>query len=169
MKSKFSISETNWRQRPTEGRDQLTNQSLYQLTVQVPLRETIRERQLKFAGHYIRMPTDEPANRFVIYESRIKSSLRPGAPKTTYLNQISSHILQSGEKSLETGEIRKMAVNKSEWSQHFVVSKKKKPPDRSSKLVRWWWWRCHIYTLLMICNKYTNGGEVKTKKLHIIG
>ena len=119
-----------------QSRDHVTNQSLYQLTGQVPLRETIRERQLKFTGHCIRMPKDEPANRFVIYESRIKSSLRPGAPRTTYLNQISSHILQSGEKSLEAGEIRKMAVNKSEWSQLFVVSKKKKPPDRSSKLVR---------------------------------
>ena len=119
-----------------QSRNHVTNQSLYQLTGQVPLRETIRERQLKFTGHCIRMPKDEPANRFFIYESRIKSSLRPGAPRTTYLNQISSHILQSGEKSLEAAEIRKMAVKKSEWSQVFVVSKKKKPPDRSSKLVR---------------------------------
>ena len=53
--------------------------------------------------------------------SRIKSSQQPGAPRTTYLNQISSHILQSGENSLEAGEIRKMEVNKSEWSQLFVV------------------------------------------------
>ena len=34
------------------------------------------------------------------------------------------------------GEIRKMAVNKCEYSQIFVVSKKELPPDRSSKLVR---------------------------------
>ena len=93
-----------------------------------------------FTSHCIRTSTDEPANRFVIYQSMIKSSLRSGAPRTTFLNQISSHILQSGEKSLEAGEIRKMAMNKSEWSQLFVVSKKKKPPDRYSKLVRWWWW-----------------------------
>ena len=102
-----------------QSRDHVTNQSLYQLTGQVPLRQTICERQLKFTGHCIRMPTDEPANRFVIYESRIKSSLRPGAPRTTYLNHISSHILQFGEKFLEEGEIRKMVVN-----------------NRSSKLVR---------------------------------
>ena len=44
------------------------------------------------------MLLDEPANRFVIYESRIKSSLRLGAPMTTYLNQILSHIRQSGKK-----------------------------------------------------------------------
>ena len=71
------------------SRDHVANQSLYQLTGQVPLRETIRERQLKFTGHCICMPKDELANRFVIYESRIKSSLRPGASKTTFLNQIS--------------------------------------------------------------------------------
>ena len=86
-----------------QSRDQVTNQSMYQLTVQVPLRETIGERQLKFTFHYILMPKDEHANHFVIYDSRIKSSLRPGAPKMTYLNQISSLILQSGEKSLEAG------------------------------------------------------------------
>ena len=115
-----------------QSRDHVTNQSLYHLTGQAPLCETIRERQLKFTGHCIRMPTDEPANRFVIYESKIRASLRSGAPRTTYLHQISSHILP-GEKALEANEIRKMAVNKSKWSQLFVVSKKKKPPDRSSQ------------------------------------
>ena len=40
--------------------------------------------------------------------------MRPDAPMTTYLNQISSKILQSGEKALEAREIRKMAVNKSD-------------------------------------------------------
>ena len=93
-----------------QSRDHLTNQSLYQLTGQVTLCKTICERNLKFTRHCNRMSTDEPSNRFFIYESRIKSSLRPGAPRTTYLYQISSHIQQSGEKSFEAGEIRKMAV-----------------------------------------------------------
>ena len=78
------------------------------------------------------MPTYEPANRFVIYESKIRSSLRSGASRTRYLNPISSHILP-GEKTLEANELRKMAINKSKWSLLFVVSKKKKPPDRSSQ------------------------------------
>ena len=38
---------------------------------------------------------------------------RPGAPKKIYLNQISSHILSSVEKALETNEIRRMVVKKS--------------------------------------------------------
>ena len=109
---------------------------MYQFTGQVPLCETIRECQLKLTGQCIRIPTDEPVNLFFIYETRIRSSLCPGASRTTYLNQISSHILQSDDKAFEAGEIRKMAVKKSEWSQLFVVPKKTKPPDRSSKLVQ---------------------------------
>ena len=52
------------------------------------------------------------------------------------------------------------------------VSVWKKPPDRSSKLVRWWWWCDQLvkglpqtYNCSWLCNTYTNGREVKTKKL----
>ena len=67
--------------------------------------------RVTFTGDCIRIPTEEPANRFFIYEPRIKSSLRPASTNTTYHNQISPYIQQSGEKSLEVGEKRKMAVN----------------------------------------------------------
>ena len=82
--------------------------SLIHLTDKAPLRETIRECHLKLTNHCICMPTEEHISRFVIYESKIRLSIRPGAPKTKYLNQISSDILQ-GEKKLEANEIRKMA------------------------------------------------------------
>ena len=49
------------------------------------------------------------------------------------LNQISSHILHSDERTLEDNEIRKIEVKKSMWSQPFLVSKKKEPPGQSSK------------------------------------
>ena len=116
-----------------QSRDHVTNERLYQQVNQVPVREMIRERQLKFTGHCIRMPTDEPINRFVLYESKVRPSLRPGAQTRTYRQQISSHLLP-GEKALEATEIWKIAVNKSAWNKHFVVSKKKKPPDLSSEL-----------------------------------
>ena len=77
------------------------------------------------------------SRHFFIYEFNIRSYLQPGAPRTTNLNQILSHILTC-EKTLETNEIRNMAVNKSKWSQFFVVSDEKKPPERSS-LPEWWW------------------------------
>ena len=72
------------------------------LACQAPLREC----QLKFTGHCIRMPTDEPANRLVIYESKIRSYLLPGAPRKTYINQISSRSLP-GKKSVEDNELSK--------------------------------------------------------------
>ena len=104
--------------------DHVTNQSLYHLTHQKPL----RKHKLKLTGHYhICMVTDEPANYFVVYEFKIMSSLQPGEPSTTYLNRISSNIL-SREKANEIG---KMAVKKSKWSKLFIVSKKKKPSDQS--------------------------------------
>ena len=58
------------------------------------------------------MPIDEPIDHFAIYESKVRSSLQPGAPARTYRQQISSHLLRS-EKALEATEIRKITVNKS--------------------------------------------------------
>ena len=115
------------------SRDHVTNERLYQRVNQVPIREMIRDRPLKFTGHCIRMSADEPINRFVLYESKVRPSLRPGAQTRTYRQQISSHLLP-GEKALEATEIWKIAVNKSAWNKHFVVFKKKKPPDLSSEL-----------------------------------
>ena len=57
----------------------------------VPLFKTIWDRQLKLTCHCIRMPTDEPTNQYVIYKSRIRSSLRPRAQRTAYLNQIAQN------------------------------------------------------------------------------
>ena len=51
-----------------------TNQSLYQITGQVTIRETICKRQLMLTGHCIRMSADEPANQFFIYDSTSRST-----------------------------------------------------------------------------------------------
>ena len=47
----------------------------------------------KLTGHCIWMLTDEPANRFVIYESKIRSSPRQG-------RHISIKLRLPGEKTL---------------------------------------------------------------------
>ena len=62
------------------------------------------------------MPTyREPINRFVLYESKVRTSLRPGAPTRRYRQQISSHLLP-GEKALEAIGIWKIAVNIFAWN-----------------------------------------------------
>ena len=49
-----------------QSRDHVTNERLNQGVNQVPISEMILERQLKFTGHCILMPTDEPVNSFVL-------------------------------------------------------------------------------------------------------
>jgi exonuclease III len=114
----------------------MTNDELYKRVGQIPISETIRERQLKFTGHCLRMAADEPAHRFIVYESKIKTSLRPGAPRRTYRQQISSY-LHPGEKDikLEADEMQRRAENRTAWNQ-FAVSRRKKPPDPSIVLDR---------------------------------
>ena len=68
-------------------KDNVTNESLYNPTGQMPLRETIREPHLKLTGHSVLIPTERPGNRLVMYEPKIRSFLLPEAPRTTYLNQ----------------------------------------------------------------------------------
>ena len=43
-----------------QSRDHVKNVSLYHITGQVPLHETIHYSQRKFTGHSFRMSTDEP-------------------------------------------------------------------------------------------------------------
>ena len=66
------------------------------------------------------MLTDDPANRFVIYEYKNKSSLRPCAPRTSYIIRISPHIMPD-EKAFEASEIRKMADLKSQFTNWTVL------------------------------------------------
>ena len=56
-----------------QSRDHETNESLNHHTGQASLRETIHH--LKFTDHCIHMTTDQPANHFIIYEFKIRSSL----------------------------------------------------------------------------------------------
>ena len=93
-----------------KSRDHLTNEILFQRLNQVPSREMLSERHLKFTGHCIRMPTDELINMFDFYESKVRPSLRPGAPTKSYRLQISSHLLH-GEKALDHDTILKKVFN----------------------------------------------------------
>ena len=86
-------------------------------------------------GHCIRMHSDEPINRFVLYESKVRPSIRPGAPTETTNFVSPSTRWQSARSN------RKMEDSCTQtWvEQSTAVSKKKKPKDLSSEL-EWWWW-----------------------------
>ena len=67
----------------------------------------IRKRQLKFTGDCILMLIDEPNNRFVLYESKVRSPLRPGAPTSTYRQQIHRLIFYPSSESARTHRNKK--------------------------------------------------------------
>ena len=68
--------------------DNVINKSLYHLIGQMPLRETIRDHHLRLKGHSVLIRTEKPGDRFLMYEPKIRSSLQPEAPRTTFRNQI---------------------------------------------------------------------------------
>ena len=54
--------------------DRVRNAQIYQMTDTQPLINTVRLRQLRFLGHILRMPEDEPCRRYALFEPSYQSS-----------------------------------------------------------------------------------------------
>ena len=50
----------------------MKNDQLYKKVLQRPIRDQIRERQLEFTGHCLRMNKEEPANIAILCKSEIQ-------------------------------------------------------------------------------------------------
>ena len=100
----------------------MKNEELYRKCAQRPIRELVRERQLKFVGHCLRMDKEEPANIYVLYKSEVGKN-PVGRPRETYLDQISRHISEDKRAKLSAEEIARKARDKSEWY-HVVAPHK---------------------------------------------
>ena len=98
----------------------MTNNELYKLVNTRPINAIIRERQLQFIGHCLRMPSDEPANIYALYASNKAVKNRRGPGRQTNLNP---------EQSLRftADEIAMYAKDKSAWKKLVAAPKK---PDR---------------------------------------
>jgi len=103
----------------------MTNAQLYKMVGARPISIIIRERQLQFIGHCLRMPIDDPTNIYALYTSNIKSNRR-GRGRKTYLDQVSEYLCDV-RKGLSLAEIVKYAKDKEEW-RTFVAAPKQ--PDR---------------------------------------
>ena len=102
----------------------LTNAKLYEFVKQQPISTTIRQRQLQFIGHCLRIKdTDELARIYALYESDINPS-RPGRPKRTYLDQIAEQLCTDRRIKLNAYEITSYAQNKSNWNLLVVAPQK---------------------------------------------
>ena len=70
----------------------MTYTDLYCMADEHVISEMIHEYQLQFTKHCLGMPKDEPANIYVIYQSKIRQSNCHGNPGLTYLSKISKYL-----------------------------------------------------------------------------
>ena len=105
-----------------QSEDHIRNDELYKMCSQRPIRELVRERQLKFIGHCLRLNQEEPANIYALYKSEVGQN-PVGRPKETYLDQISRYVTADKRSKLTVDEIAKKARDKSEW--YLIVAPKK--------------------------------------------
>ena len=93
------------------------------LSIVGPQDRTGPPRQTQFTGHCLRMPKDEPANIYVIYQSKIRQSNCQGNSGFTYLDQISKY--QSIDKTVRFSaeEIANYAKDKQLWNLSIAPQK----------------------------------------------
>ena len=110
-----------------QSEDHITNEKLYQLASSRPISDTIRERQLQFIGHCLRMDPKEPANIYALYNGIPGASNRRGAPVRSYYDQIATHSCTDKQLKLTNEEIRKLAQDRKAWKKIVAAPNK---PDR---------------------------------------
>jgi hypothetical protein len=91
----------------------MTNEQLYKEANAKPISLTIRDRQLQFTGHCLRMPADEPSNILALYPTSSTSACSREGP---YVTQIAKYICTFKKSDqLNATEITKYAKDKAEW------------------------------------------------------
>ena len=105
----------------------MTNEQLYKLADNArPITKVIRERQLQFTGHCLRMSDNELANIYAIYSSSVAPNRR-GKPKRSYLDQISTYLCADRQIRPDAAEIVKLASDRKNWKKIVAAPKQ---PDR---------------------------------------
>ena len=81
----------------------------------------IRERQLRFYGHVVRFPMDDPAHRILYAKDPAGWNRRRGRPKLSWLAQLGGHMK---DWSMGPAQARTVARNKPrEWSKRVGAAK----------------------------------------------
>ena len=109
--------------------DRVTNVSIYNLTKTTPLVERARARQLKFLGHILRMPAEEPCREYAIYVPKHGKS-KPGRQRTLFL-KYTQCLLGDLNDMLDQRQLSAMAQDRCSWRKLVVAC---------SAAERWWWW-----------------------------
>jgi hypothetical protein len=103
----------------------VTNDELYRMVARCELNQIVRERQLKFIGHCLRMSDDEPVKIYALHQTRLTKS----KPVGKYFDQIARYLIS--DKRTEKpcfDEIVQWAQDKSAWRYVATAPKPKHKP-----------------------------------------
>ncbi|CAF1104802.1 unnamed protein product [Brachionus calyciflorus] len=108
----------------------MTNEELYKIVKQIPITEELRKRQLKFIGHRLRMPIEESANIYALYQSKVRERNKIVRPSVQYIEQISKFSTNDSRVKLTIAEITNLFIqcyyaiyNKNECSLFTIDAK----------------------------------------------
>ena len=99
--------------------DCVSNARIHVMTNTQPLINTVRQRQLRFLGHILRMPDDEPCRRYALFVPT-HGRRRPGRQRTSYISYIQK-LLGDTENDLHADAIALLASDRCSWRK-FVVA-----------------------------------------------
>jgi hypothetical protein len=99
--------------------DCVSNARIYEMTNTHPLINTVRQRQLGFLGHILRMPEEEPCRRYALYVPT-HGKRRPGRQRISYLSYIQK-LKGDTNNDLHPDAIASLASDRCAW-RTFVVA-----------------------------------------------
>ena len=108
--------------------DRVSNAKIYDLTQTAPLVENVRTRQLRFLGHVLRMPDDEPCKEYALYIPP-HGKRKPGRQRTLFLRYI-QHLLGDTDNMIGPGKLSELAQDRRGWRKLVVAC----------SAADWWWW-----------------------------
>ena len=114
-------------------KDHVPNTMIYSMTNTESLIHHVRNRQLRFLGHILSLPEEEPASRYALYIPS-HGNRRPGRPRTSYLAYI-QRLLGYEEGSIQADQIATLAKDWSAWRSLVVAC----------SAAGWWWWWVLIF------------------------
>lgn len=99
-----------------------SNEELYELTRARPISDIIRERQLKFTGHCLRIEDDnDPAKVYALYTTQLAESDKRRRGTRSYLDQISAYLCSDRKMKFSAVKITEYAMDKKTWN-NFVAA-----------------------------------------------
>ena len=99
--------------------DHVPNSRIYDDTNTEPLVNRVRLRQLKFLGHILRMPEEEPCRLYALYTPS-HGRRKPGRQRTSYLSYIQK-LLGDTNSMLHPKAIADLAQNRSDWRKFAIA------------------------------------------------